>query len=60
MTPEEFRERMVGLFGENPESENYDIESAHCDADDLMCSVLRELGYGAGIDLFERASMWYA
>ena len=53
MTPEEFAQRMHDVLFQGP-------EEGHHEADDLMCQVLRELGYGAGIDFFERMGKWYA
>lgn len=37
-----------------------DEEIGHHAADDLMCELLRELGYGEGIDIFESMPKWYA
>lgn len=37
-----------------------DPEKAHVRADDLMCRVLRGLGYGEGIDIFNDIEKWYA
>lgn len=56
-TPEEFKKRMLDIF---PESGGYDSEAAHVDADDLMCEVLEELGYGDGLKPFKTANIWYA
>lgn len=56
MTPEEFHERMKafdgGRFG--------DAEEDHRQADDLMCELLRSLGYGDGVSVFENMTKWYA
>jgi hypothetical protein len=54
MTPDEFKARMeeVLLVGS--------CEYRHEDADDLMCEVLRSLGYGDGVDIFEKMEKWYA
>ena len=38
----------------------YDCEDQHIDADELMCDVLRSLGYGDGIDIFDSMPKWYA
>lgn len=56
-TPEEFKKRMLEIF---PESGVYDSEEAHFDADNLMCEVLEELGYGDGLKSFKTARIWYA
>jgi hypothetical protein len=54
MTPEEFAERMQKLsdFGER------DPERAHRDADDLLCEVLEQLGYGQGIEIYAQMTRW--
>lgn len=54
MTPQEFRDKMSDAL------DNWDTETAHANADDLMCRVLRELGYGEGVDIFESTPKWYA
>ena len=37
-----------------------DTEGAHGRADDLLCEVLRHLGYGEGVAIFEKMDKWYA
>lgn len=37
-----------------------DEEALHIAYDNLMCEVLRGLGYGKGIDIFESSTLWYA
>ena len=54
LTPEEFASKMKECFAEG------DGEASHSDADDLLCNLLRELGYGEAIDIFEAAEKWYA
>ena len=39
---------------------NNDTEMAHILADELMCKLLRELGYGEGVDIFEQMDKWYS
>ena len=39
---------------------NSNTEMAHILADELMCKLLRELGYGEGIDIFEEMDKWYS
>ena len=53
-TPQEFAQAMAEL------AENRDKEERHEAMDDLMCEVLREAGYGEGIDIFEDTAKWYA
>lgn len=54
MTPDDFKERMTEL------SKGEDIEDRHVYMDNLMCDLLRELGYGDGVDIFELTGKWYA
>lgn len=35
-------------------------EMAHILADELMCKLLRELGYGEGVDIFKKMDKWYS
>lgn len=56
MSPKEFEERMRAI-AEDPD---YDEELGHGAADWLMMEVLRDLGYGAGVDIFESMDVWYA
>jgi len=56
MTPEEFRAEMDGLS----KTANDDPEKWHLLADKLMHKVLRELGYGDGIDIWDQYGGWYA
>jgi hypothetical protein len=37
-----------------------DLESTHCIADDLLCDLLREIGYGEVVNAFENLEKWYA
>ena len=39
---------------------NNDTEMAHILADELMCKLLRELGYSEGVDIFEQMNKWYS
>lgn len=54
MTPEAFATRMkeIATIG--------DEEIAHPRADDLLCDVLEQLGYGAGVQVFREMHKWYA
>ena len=60
-TPEEFSKAMMEIktgsfYGERM----YDEENQHRDADHLMCKVLRSLGYGDGVDIFNEMNKWYS
>ena len=55
MSPEAFESEMKQI------SWIVDPESAHYQADMLMCRVLTELGYAAGVKVFdEEIEKWYS
>jgi hypothetical protein len=54
MTPYEFYHKMLEI------ADNLDKEAKHTEADDLLCAVLTELGYGAGVKVFHEMEKWYA
>ena len=56
LTPEEFEMLMNNNFNDS----YLDQEEKHINADVLMCDVLRQLGYKAGIEVFENAEKWYS
>jgi hypothetical protein len=37
----------------------HDTEVAHSCADDLAMRVLKELGYGTGVKIFDNMKKWY-
>lgn len=56
ITPDEFAKRMRDIH----ERYSDDEEIVHVEMDDLMCALLRELGYNEGIDIFDYTHKWYA
>ena len=56
ITPEEFAKRMQEIHDRYLDDE----EVVHSEMDDLMCELLRQLGYGEGIDIFDNTHKWYA
>ena len=56
MSPVEFRDRMAEIAKRSL----YDPEESHGKADDLMCEILTNLGYGEGVKIFEEMDKWYA
>jgi len=38
----------------------YDPEEAHFRADKVLCEILKELGYGDIVELWEEVPKWYA
>lgn len=62
LTPEEFRDKMQSLHDEleNSERECLDMEEIHIIMDGVMCSLLEDLGYGEGVEIFLDTPKWYA
>ena len=61
LTPEEFTKAMKDISDKLVEDlPYYDEEDAHMEMDDLMCDLLRTLGYGDGVDVFENTDKWYS
>lgn len=60
MTPEEFKQAMADVYHEHWRPNHYDEEDGHIAMDTIMCDLLRDLGYGEGIDIFKSAHKWYA
>jgi hypothetical protein len=54
MTSQEFKDAITEI------AQNNDIEGGHTKMDELMCAVLKELGYGEGVKVFEDAEKWYS
>lgn len=63
MTPEEFAKAMRKISDNlNAPTGNahYNEEDAHLEMDGIMADLLRQLGYGEGIDIFENTNKWYS
>lgn len=64
MTHQEASDRLQTLLARislSPEhAEHVDLESAHVEADDILCDLLRSLGHGDVVDKFERVNKWYS
>ena len=64
LTPEEFTKSMKDISDKlvNPPKYRsyYDKEDAHMEMDNLMLDLLRALGYGDGVDIFESTDKWYS
>lgn len=55
MTPEESEKRMKAIrkeYGKDP-------EVVHSEMDDLMAQLLRSLGYGSGVKIYEKQTKYY-
>ena len=63
MTTEEFAKAMKDISDklDHPPKDDpyYDEERAHMEMDGLMADLLRQIGYGEGIDIFENTYKWY-
>jgi len=59
MTPSEFAAAMREV-AKGGDYNGGDIEAAHQEADKLLCAMLRNLGYGEGVDAFENMDRWYS
>lgn len=61
MTEEQIKqlhEKYVKLMQE--QTENHDIENAHCAADDLLCDLLVDLGFKDVVEIYSGIQKWYA
>jgi hypothetical protein len=54
MSREEAIEKLKALQGGG------DIEAEHLDADDVLCELLRSLGYADVVDEWVKVEKWYA
>ena len=52
MARDEFAAKMRKIWANNEGG----ADCTHFDADKLMCDLLRQLGYGEGVDVFEQAT----
>lgn len=59
MTPEEFAAKMREAY-ETHWMKEEDEEVVHIVMDGIMCNLLRSLGYGEGVDIFNETPMWYS
>lgn len=39
---------------------NWDTECSHIDADDILCEMLEDLGYGEIVEMYREIDKWYA
>ena len=56
MSPKEFLDAMQTIAQYNES----DPDGSHSEADDLMCRVLKQLGYGVGVSVFENMDKEYS
>ena len=53
-------DRQQAIDALNDASLNMDIEAAHIQADEILCELLRDLGYIDVVDAWEAVEKWYA
>lgn len=53
MTPKEFEQKMREIANE------WNAEDRHYEADCLMADLLKELGYSAGIEVYDEFDKYY-
>lgn len=56
MIPMVFEAKMKAIV----DDKNMDFEQAHIAMDNLMCELLENLGYEAGIKVFKEATKYYS
>ena len=56
MSPAEFSEKMWRIRIRQDSTPEYN----HIDADDVICDLLTELGYGDGVKEFKKMDKWYS
>ena len=56
----EERERLIRSYRKRLKQEitNPDVESAHSTADELLCDLLKELGYQKVVDIYNKVPTW--
>ena len=54
MTREEAIKRLMALV------ESGDVEASHIEADDILCALLRSLGYEDVVAAWDDVEKWYA
>ena len=52
------REQIIKKLIELQQSD--DTEAAHCDADELLCNLLSDLGYDDVVAEYRKVDKWYA
>ena len=62
--PTAFADAMRAIIPKNTRTrwgrQFYDAQVGHIEADDLMCELLKTLGYRDGVEVFEGMKKWYA
>lgn len=59
-TPEEFAAKMLAIAHEYSEDASELGDGGHRESDEAMCDLLRQLGYGKAVAIFESAGKWWS
>ncbi len=54
MTPEQAIQKLI------EQQKNRDTEEAHVEADDVLCYLLKSLGYTEVVTEYEKVKKWYS
>lgn len=55
ITPKKFEEKLWEII-----NTSYGLEERHINADALMCKILKQHGYRAGVKVFLEMDKWHA
>lgn len=58
--PESFAKAMENIIKINTCNGNYDKEFGHMEMDNLLCSLLCQLGYRKAVDIYKNTPKWYS
>ena len=56
---DKYKRRLLDVI-EKLKRREYDEEFAHRDADDIICELLKELGFGDVVEVYDKIPKWYA
>ena len=59
MTPAEFAKRMQAVL-DDYNNNHGDREQWHREADDLICEVLKSIGYEEGVKIYDSEYKWHS
>ena len=57
---EKYTDRLQSIIDQQSSFHSFDdVEEHHFDADDLLCELLTELGYGDVVEVYNKIEKWY-
>ena len=58
---EKYKKRLQEIIEEfESDPDNYTEESAHIDADNIICDLLKDLGYEDIVKIYNKIPKWYS